>query len=121
MKCLTFRTFISQLDEARRPGDDKQDDVTEQPDVADEDNAIEMTDDIDAKLHDLPPDDGNDDSDDDGEDDGGDDLDKQMGDLGDEQTNKLDEQVWGADDEDDDDVSTPLLNVISWSVCAIDL
>ena len=88
MKCLTFRTFISQLDEARRPGDDKQDDVTEQPDVADEDNAIEMTDDIDAKLHDLPPDDGNDDSDDDGEDDGGDDLDKQMGDLGDEQTNK---------------------------------
>ena len=34
-------------------------------------------------------------------DDGEEDLDKQMGDLGDEQADRLDEQVWGSDDEDD--------------------
>ena len=63
-----------------------------------------MTDDMDAKMHDLPRGDDDDDDGSDDDDDGDDEqeLDKQMGDLGDEQTDKLDEQVWGSDGEDDD-------------------
>ena len=37
------------------------------------------------------------------------DLDKQMGDLGDQQTDKLDEQIWGSDDEDEADNETQVL------------
>ena len=63
-----------------------------------------MTDDMDAKMHDLPRGDDDDDDGSDDDDDGDDEqeLDKQMGDLGDEQTDKLDEQVWGSDGEDND-------------------
>ena len=42
-------------------------------------------------------------------------LEKQMGDLGEFQSDKLDEQMWGSDEEEDQEVSgasspTPLLN-----------
>ena len=40
-------------------------------------------------------------------------LDKQMGDLGKEDTDKLDEQIWGSDDEEDPEES----DVCSQCVC----
>ena len=45
----------------------------------------------------------NDDSDDDDEGDDENELDKQMGDVGDEEADKLDEQVWGSDQEEEEE------------------
>lgn len=43
---------MCQLEEARKPGqEDKAEDPQEQPDIPSEDNAIEMSDDFDGKLH----------------------------------------------------------------------
>ena len=43
------------MDEARKAGEEKkEDDHDNQPDIEDEDNGIEMTDDMDAKMHDVP-------------------------------------------------------------------
>ena len=43
-----------QLDEAQKAGEEKpEQDPNQQPDIAPEDNAIEMSEDIDGKLHDL--------------------------------------------------------------------
>ena len=42
-----------QLDEAKRPEDHQKQDPDNQPDVKSEENAIEMSDDFDAKIQDL--------------------------------------------------------------------
>ena len=44
-----------QLDEAQRPGEEKDQDQGGQPDVAPEDNAIEMDQEFDGKMHDMEP------------------------------------------------------------------
>ena len=46
---------------------------------------------------------GDDDKSDEEEEGDEDKVDKQMGDLGDEQADRLDEQVWGSDEEEDQD------------------
>ena len=51
MTCVPFL----QLDEARRPDEEKEESSDQQPDIAPEDNAIEMSDDFDAKPQDLEP------------------------------------------------------------------
>ena len=44
-----------QLDDARKAGEERAEDAEKQPDIAPEDNAIEMTDDFDAKTQDDDP------------------------------------------------------------------
>ena len=44
-----------QLDEAQRPGEEKDQDQGGQPDIAPEDNAIEMDQEFDGKMHDMEP------------------------------------------------------------------
>ena len=46
-------TSFLQLDEARRPDEKREDETDQQPDIAPEDNAIEMSEDFDAKPQDL--------------------------------------------------------------------
>ncbi|XP_060562548.1 midasin-like, partial [Ruditapes philippinarum] len=91
-----------QLDEAKRPEDHNKEDPDNQPDVKSEENAIEMSEDFDAKAQDLEDVDKEKDNEDD---DGGDEeeIDKQMGEVDDMDNDKLDEQMWGSDEEDNGD------------------
>ncbi|XP_076823935.1 midasin-like isoform X3 [Clavelina lepadiformis] len=72
-------------------------------DIPPEDNAIEMSTDFDGKFQDdAPPDDENSEEETEKED-----LEKQMGDLGDEdEANKLDERMWGSDEEEEQEDSS---------------
>ncbi|KAM6915471.1 midasin [Xenentodon cancila] len=67
--------------------------------IKSEDNAIEMSEDFDGQMHDGDENEpGEDESDKEDEEE----LDKKMGDLGEGQTDTLDERMWG-DDEDDEE------------------
>lgn len=72
-------------------------DTEDQPNVAAEDNAIEMSDDFDGKTHD--PDEEFDENEE-SEDDDDNELDKKMGDVDNKDADKLDDQLWGSDDEE---------------------
>ncbi|XP_076077814.1 midasin-like isoform X3 [Mytilus galloprovincialis] len=85
-----------QLDEARKPGD-KPEEKSDQPDIPSEDNAIEMSDDMDGKLHDVDP---QEEGEEDEEGEEQEEIDKQMGEVDDQGEDKLDEQMWGSDEEE---------------------
>ncbi|XP_048386295.2 midasin [Stegostoma tigrinum] len=79
----------------------KQEDTDNMADIKEEENAIEMTEDFQGKLHDgdtkEPGKDDNDEESDSDEEE----LDKQMGDLENAEADKLDERLWGDDDDED--------------------
>ncbi|XP_069743424.1 midasin [Narcine bancroftii] len=85
----------------------KKEDPENKPDIKDEENAIEMSEDFEGKLHDGEPKEQGEKDDDEKSDGDGDEeeLDKQMGDLGDAEADKLDERLWGDDDNDIDNTS----------------
>jgi midasin len=85
-----------QLDEAKRPEDHKKGDQEENKECKEE-KGIEMSDNFDGKMHDVPEDgsDAESDNEDDKEE-----MDKEMGDTG-EGAEKLDDQIWGSDDENE--------------------
>ncbi|KAM4043140.1 midasin isoform 2-T2 [Anomaloglossus baeobatrachus] len=90
-----------QVEDTLKKGQEKEkENPDDKPDVKEEDNAIEMSDDFDGKMHDGDLE--NQEDQDDKSSSEEDDLDKQMGDLGDADADKLDERLWG-DDEDEDD------------------
>ncbi|KAF7997921.1 hypothetical protein HCN44_009319 [Aphidius gifuensis] len=86
-----------QLDDARPAGEEK--DKDDDKDCDEEENGIEMSENFDSKLQDMPKneDDEDNDKDDDNDDE---DLDKEM-DKTEEGVDQLDEELWG-DDEDED-------------------
>lgn len=86
-----------QLDEARKAGEDSKEDPAQQPDVRSEENAIEMSDDFEGRVQDLEAADQEERSD--GEEEREEELDKQMGEVDGDDTDKLDEQMWGSDEE----------------------
>ncbi|XP_070579649.1 LOW QUALITY PROTEIN: midasin-like [Ptychodera flava] len=91
-----------QVQDVKKPGDEeKEDNFDDQPDIEDEKEGIEMSDDFEGKLHDVEKTERDEGSEGESEDDENE-LDKQMGDVGDE-NEKLDERMWGSDDEDDGD------------------
>lgn len=82
----------------------KKEDPENMPDIKDEEEAIEMSEDFEGKLHDgEPKEQGEKDNDEKSDSEEEIELDKQMGDLGDVEADKLDERLWGDDDDDDDD------------------
>jgi midasin (ATPase involved in ribosome maturation) len=91
------------LDEARPAGEDrKEEDPSQQPDIRSEEKAIEMSEDFEGKTHDLEDADREERSD--GEDEGQEEeLDKQMGDVDGDDREKLDDQMWGSDEEEGED------------------
>uniref|UniRef100_A0A9J8BXI4 Midasin n=1 Tax=Cyprinus carpio carpio TaxID=630221 RepID=A0A9J8BXI4_CYPCA len=88
-----------QVEDTFQEGQDKKEEEQNKQDIKEEDNAIEMSEDFDGKMHD-----GEDEEDSDKEED--EELDKKMGDLGDGQTDTLDERMWGDEEDDEDDVDS---------------
>ncbi|XP_003200751.2 midasin [Danio rerio] len=89
-----------QVEDTFQEGKDKDEEEQDKQDIKEEDNAIEMSEDFDGKMHDgTDREPGEDEEDSDKEDE---ELDKKMGDLGDGQTDTLDERMWGDDDDDED-------------------
>lgn len=72
-----------------------------------------MSDDIEGKLHDLEPQEGENEDDDEG-DDNEEEMDKQMGDVDGPDSDKLDEQMWGSDEETEQQEDQVLLKPYLW-------
>ncbi|RLW12433.1 hypothetical protein DV515_00000890 [Chloebia gouldiae] len=89
-----------QIEDSFQKGKEKEkEDQDSKPDIEGEDNAIEMSEDFEGKMHDGEWEKKEDEENSDDEEE----LDKQMGNLDNaEADDKLDERLWG-DDEDDDD------------------
>jgi len=83
-------------DEAEK---EKNPEAPPEPQQPDTEEGLEMEGDFDGDMHDVPKDDGEEDPNDDKKDDGKEELDREMGDLGDQQ-DVVDEKLW---DESDDD------------------
>uniref|UniRef100_A0A669QDJ1 Midasin n=1 Tax=Phasianus colchicus TaxID=9054 RepID=A0A669QDJ1_PHACC len=90
-----------QAKDSFKKGEEKEkEDQDSKPDIEGEDNAIEMSEDFEGKMHDGEQEKKENDEKSDEEEE----LDKQMGDLDNaEADNKLDERLWGDEDDDDDD------------------
>ncbi|XP_018427598.1 PREDICTED: midasin [Nanorana parkeri] len=90
-----------QVEDTLQKGQEKvEEDPDSKPDIKEEDNAIEMSEDFDGKMHEGDKEKQEEDEQSDNEEE---DLDKQMGALGDAEADKLDERLWGDEDEEDDD------------------
>ncbi|XP_010287688.1 PREDICTED: midasin, partial [Phaethon lepturus] len=89
-----------QIEDSFQKGEEKEkEDQDSKPDIEGEDNAIEMSEDFEGKMHDGEQEEKENDENSDEEE-----LDKQMGNLDNaEADDKLDERLWGDEDEDDDE------------------
>ncbi|GBP23274.1 Midasin [Eumeta japonica] len=85
-----------QLDDARRPGEEKDQD---DKDCKEEEKGVNMTDDFDSHLQDVEKKDGEDSDEGDNEDD----VDKQMGET-DNTAEKLDQQIWGSEEDENEEL-----------------
>ncbi|PRD28295.1 UNVERIFIED_CONTAM: mdn1 [Trichonephila clavipes] len=85
-----------QLDDTFKAGQEKKEE--EEKDIKDEEKGIEMSEDFEGKSYN--PEDNLDVSEDSGDEEKGD-LDKRMGDVDGDDTDRLDDKVWGSDSEDD--------------------
>nr|DBA26506.1 TPA: hypothetical protein GDO54_010752 [Pyxicephalus adspersus] len=91
-----------QVEDTLQKGQEKEkEDPDSKPDIKEEDDAIEMSEDFDGKLHEGDKE--KQEEEDDELSDKEEELDKQMGDLGDAEADKLDERLWGDDDDDDEE------------------
>ena len=102
---LSYLFDISQLEDAKQEGQDqekKEDDSQQQ--IPDEENGIEMSENFEGALHDVEA--GKEEGEENEEGNGDeDDVDKQMGEVDGQDTEKLDEKVWGdSDDEEEKEV-----------------
>ncbi|KAL3283550.1 hypothetical protein HHI36_006689 [Cryptolaemus montrouzieri] len=88
-----------QLDEAQAEGKEKENE--EDPDCKEEDKGIEMSEDFDSKLQDKEKKDSDAEDNDDNSDS---DAEEQMGETG-KGADKLDEEIWGSDKEEDAEAS----------------
>ncbi|CAK6975580.1 Hypothetical predicted protein [Scomber scombrus] len=88
-----------QVEDTFQEGQEKEE-QQDKGNIKEEDNAIEMSEDFDGQMHDGDEKEGGEDEDSDKEEEQ--ELDKKMGDLGEGQTDTLDERMWG-DDEDDEE------------------
>ncbi|XP_060039925.1 midasin-like, partial [Erinaceus europaeus] len=90
-----------QAEDTFQKGEEKdKEDPDSKADIKGEDNAIEMSEDFDGKMHDGELEEQEDDEKSDSE---SKELDKQMGDLNGEEADKLDERLWGDDDDDEEE------------------
>ncbi|XP_061479315.1 midasin isoform X2 [Rhineura floridana] len=87
-----------QVEDTYQKGQEKEnEDPESKPDIEGEDNAVEMSDDFEGKTYDGEQEKQDDDEKSDEE------VDKQMGNLGDAEADKLDERLWGEEEDDDGD------------------
>ncbi|XP_037541022.1 midasin, partial [Nematolebias whitei] len=88
-----------QVEDNFQEGQEKEDEQDKE-NIKSEDNAIEMSEDFNGQMHDGDENKSDDDEDSSKEDE--EELDKKMGDLGEGQTDALDERMWGDDDEEEE-------------------
>ncbi|MBZ3875424.1 Midasin, partial [Sciurus carolinensis] len=88
-------------DSFQKDQENGKEDLDSKSDIKGEDNAIEMSEDFEGKIHDGELEEQE--EDDEKSDSEGGDLDKQMGDLNGEEADKLDERLWGDDEEEDEE------------------
>ncbi|XP_066850638.1 midasin isoform X2 [Anser cygnoides] len=89
-------------DSFQKDKEKEKEDQDSKPDIEGEDNAIEMSEDFEGKMHDGEQEEKENDEKSDEEEE--EELDKQMGNLDNaEADDKLDERLWGDEDDDDDD------------------
>ena len=102
---LSYLFDISQLEDVKQEGRDqekKEDDSQQQ--IPDEENGIEMSENFEGALHDVEAGKEEDEENEEGTEDE-DDVDKQMGEVDGQNTEKLDEKIWGdSDDEEEKEV-----------------
>ncbi|XP_061563343.1 midasin [Cololabis saira] len=88
-----------QVEDTFQEGQEKEEQQDKEK-IKSEDNAIEMSEDFDGQMHDGDENEpGEEESDKEDEEE----LDKKMGDLGEGQTDTLDERMWGDDEEDEEE------------------
>lgn len=107
-----FPFDASKLEDAKQEGQeqDKKDENPQQQ-IPDEENGIEMSDNFEGALHDVEAgeEEENEKSEEENEDET--DVDKQMGEVDGQDTEKLDEKMWGdSDDEDEKEVDRRNIN-----------
>ncbi|XP_068197957.1 midasin isoform X4 [Antennarius striatus] len=88
-----------QVEDTFKEGQEKEEQQDKEK-IKAEDDAIEMSEDFDGQMHDGNEDGADEDDESSKEDE--EELDKKMGDLGEGQTDTLDERMWGEDDDDDE-------------------
>ncbi|XP_042896414.1 midasin [Parasteatoda tepidariorum] len=89
-----------QLEDAIKEGQEKEK-KEDESDIKEEDKGIEMSDDFEGKSYDPEKGEEPENSDDDDED--NEELEKKMGDVNDDDAEKLDEKVWGSDSEEENE------------------
>ncbi|XP_066547692.1 midasin isoform X2 [Amia ocellicauda] len=94
-----------QVEDTFQEGQEKKEEDQDNKNIKEEDNAIEMSEDFDGKIHDGDRKEPGEEDGEESEKENEEELDKQMGDLGDGETDKLDERLWGDDDDEDQDGS----------------
>ncbi|XP_034018727.1 midasin-like [Thalassophryne amazonica] len=87
-----------QVEDKPQEDRDKEGQQQETGNIKAEDNAIEMSEDFDSQMHDGEENEGNEDESDKEDEE---ELDRKMGDLGEGQTDTLDERMWGEEEEED--------------------
>lgn len=92
-----------QVEDTFKEGQEKEE-QQDKGNIKSEDNAIEMSEDFDGQLHDGEEREGEEDESDKDEEQQ-EELDKKMGDLGEGQTDTLDERMWGDEDSDEEEGS----------------
>ena len=106
MKVYFFSFATSKLEDTKQEGQEQEKkDENSQQQIPDEENGIEMSENFEGALHDVETgeEEENDKSDEEKEDES--DVDKQMGEVDGQDTEKLDEKMWGdSDDEDEKEV-----------------
>ncbi|KAM9551495.1 midasin-like isoform 2-T2 [Salvelinus alpinus] len=91
-----------QVEDTFQEGQEKKEEEPDKKNIEEEDNAIEMSEDFDGQMHDGDQQEPGEDDKEESDKEEDEDLDKKMGDLGEGQTDTLDERMWG-DDEDDEE------------------
>ncbi|XP_028858240.1 midasin [Denticeps clupeoides] len=93
-----------QVEDTFQEGQERKEEEEDKRDIKEEDNAIEMSEDFDGKVHDGENREPGEDDEEESDKDDDEELDKKMGDLGEGKTDTLDERMWGDDEEDDEDL-----------------
>ncbi|KAM9704373.1 midasin [Menidia menidia] len=89
-----------QVEDTHQEGKEEEEEQKDEGNIKSEDNAIEMSEDFDGQMHDGDENEQDEDEQSDKED--AEELDKKMGELGEGQTDTLDERMWGNDEDDEE-------------------
>ena len=108
-----FAFATTKLDDTKQEGQDQEKkDENPQQQIPDEENGIEMSENFEGALHDVETGEEEENEKSEEENDDESDVDKQMGEVDGQDTEKLDEKMWGdSDDEDEKEVDWRNINL----------